>query len=579
MENSLLRPVWTDVADRDRFFAKMFELSPNPLAVIDVRGRLSEVNAAMENLTGMSREQLVGGALAECFNQPDQVREALRRVLLEREVHDCAWTLVHGNGNVIEVAGDVILYRNDAGKEQCVFVSLRSLTDIRQYEAQMLFQASFDALTALPNRRLFRERLESAMTQARRNGRVLGILFIDLDNFKDINDTLGHAIGDELLKVVAWQLVALLGKTDTVGRMGGDEFAVLIADADSVALIEQRVENFLRTVAQPCLIEEHEVVVSCSIGGTIFPRHDGDADTLLRSAEAAMYRAKEDGKNRFQLYTSEIDAAIQRRVDISQRLRTALKKSEFMLHYQPRVALGSGRVTGVEALLRWQAEGAGLISPAEFIPVAERNGMIVPIGEWVLFEACRQARQWQLEVATPVNTAVNLSARQLRDVDIVALVVRALEETGLPAHLLELELTESMLMHDTRRVLRTFEALKELGVSLSIDDFGTGYSSLSYLKRFPLDYLKIDKSFVTDLPHDPNDAAIVQAIIVMAHSLGLVVIAEGVETPRQLDFLLAQDCDEMQGYFFSKPLPKDALTKLLQEDRTLASQPSGNTIF
>lgn len=344
---------------------------------------------------------------------------------------------------------------------------------------------------------------------------------------------------------------------------------MLIEDADSVDTINQLVEKLLKAVTQPCTIEGHEVVVSCSIGVTIYPFNNGDVNTLLRNAEAAMYRAKDAGRNRFQLFTPEMEVAIQRRVDISQRLRSALKKSEFMLHYQPRVALGSGKVTGVEPLIRWHAEGAGMISPVDFIPVAERNGMIFPIGEWVLFEACHQARQWQLELGTPVNTAVNLSARQLRDVDIVKLVVRALEETGLPAHLLELELTESMLVHDTKRVLHTLEALKEIGVSLSIDDFGTGYSSLSYLKSFPLDYLKIDRSFVMDLPDDTNDGAIVRAIIDMAHRLGLKVIAEGVETREQLDFLLEQDCDEIQGYYFSKPLPQDQLTKLLNENRKL----------
>lgn len=569
MENSLSQSAWTDLTARGRLFTDVFEFSSDPLVVVDARGGMIEVNAAMEKITGISREQLVGGEFVDCFNQPEQVREVLLRVGQEREVRNCAWTVVHEGGSATEVSCNATLFRDASGTVQGAFFVLRDATDIRQYEAQMLFQASYDALTALPNRRLFRERLECAMTQALHHERVLGVLFIDIDNFKDINDTLGHAIGDEVLKVVAWQLVASLGEADTVARMGGDGFAVLIEDANSVDAFKQQAEGLLSVVTQSCGIEGHEVVVSCSIGGTIYPFNNGDVNTQLRNAEAAMYRAKDAGRNRFQLFTCEMEAAIQRRVDISHRLRSALKKSEFMLHYQPRVELGSGKVTGVEALIRWQAEGAGMISPVEFIPVAERNGMIVPIGEWVLFEACRQARQWQVEMGTPVNMAVNLSARQLRDVDIVKLVARALEETGLPAHLLELELTESMLVHDTKRVLHTLEALKEIGVSLSIDDFGTGYSSLSYLKSFPLDYLKIDRSFVMDLPHDPNDGAIVRAIIDMAHSLGLKVIAEGVETREQLDFLLEQDCDEIQGYYFSKPLPQEQLTKLLKENRKL----------
>ena len=569
MGNSFPQSAWMDMTARGRLFTDVFEFSSDPLVLVDVQGGMIEVNAAMEKITGTAREQLVGREFVDCFNQPEQVREVLLRVGPEREVRNCAWTVVHQGGSATEVVCNATLFRDASGAVQGTFFVLRDATDVRQYEAQMLFQASYDALTALPNRRLFRDRLESAMVQVLRHGRVLGVLFIDLDNFKDINDTLGHGIGDEVLKVMAWQLVASLGDADTVARMGGDGFAVLIEDVNCVDVIQQQAERLLSAVTQSCAIEGHEVFVSCSIGGTIYPCNSGDVNTQLRNAEAAMYRAKEAGKNRFQLFTSDMEASIQRQVDISHRLRSALKMSELTLHYQPRVELGSGKVTGVEALIRWQVEGAGMISPAEFIPVAERNGMIVPIGEWVLFEACRQARQWQLEVATPVNMAVNLSARQLRDVDIAKLVARALEETGLPAHLLEIELTESMLVHDTGRVLHTLEALKEIGVSLSIDDFGTGYSSLSYLKIFPLDYLKIDRSFVMDLPHDPNDGAIVRAIIDMAHSMGLKVIAEGVETREQLDFLLKQDCDEIQGYYFSEPLLQDQLTKLLKENRKL----------
>jgi diguanylate cyclase (GGDEF)-like protein/PAS domain S-box-containing protein len=564
MGNSPAPAMWTDMTARGRMFTDVFELSSDPLVVVDVGGRMSAANGAMERMTGIARDALRGGVFVDCFSQPAQVQDVLQRVFLEREVRDCAWTVVHESGSVTEVVGNATLSRDESGQVQGAFIVLRDVTDLRQYEAQMLFQASYDALTALPNRRYFRGRLEAAMARALRHGQVLGVLVIDLDNFKDINDTLGHAVGDELLKLVAWQLVDVLAETDTVARMAGDGFAVLIEAAADHAAVHQRVQKLLGAVTQSCTIEGHEVAVSCSIGVTIYPCNKGDASTLLRNAEAAMYRAKEAGKNRAQLFTAEMEAAIQRRIDIGQRLRCALRKSEFALHYQPRVELGSGKVIGVEALLRWQPEDAAMISPAEFIPVAERNGMIVPIGEWVLFEACRQARQWQLELGCPVSMAVNLSPRQLRDVDIVKLVERVLAETGLPAHLLELELTESMLVHDRQRVLLTLEALKEIGICLSIDDFGTGYSSLSYLKSFPLDYLKIDRAFVTGLPHESNDGAIVRAIIDMAHSLGLKVIAEGVETREQLDFLLAQDCDEIQGYYFSKPLPRDSLTLLLE---------------
>lgn len=568
MGNSIPQSAWADFAARGRLFTDVFEFSSDPLVVVDARGSIIEVNTAMEKITGVSRGRMLGAEFVAYFEQPEQVLAVLQRVLLEREVRDCAWKVVHQSGSAKDVACNATQFCDASGAMQGAFFVLRDATELRQYESQMLFQASYDALTALPNRRFFSEQLERAIA-AQRDDQLLGVLFIDLDNFKDINDTLGHAIGDEVLKVVAWQLVSSLEKSDTVARMGGDGFSVLIRDGVSLTAISQRVDALLSELTHPCAIEGHEVNVSCSIGFTVYPLNACDGNTLLRNAEAAMYQAKDAGRNRAQLFTSEMESAIRRRVDVSHRLRSALKKSEFVLHYQPRVSLGTGKVTGVEALIRWHAQGAGLISPADFIPIAERNGMILPIGEWVLFDACRQARQWQIEMGTPVNMAVNLSARQLRDVDIVKLVARALEETGLPAHMLELELTESMLVHDTQRVLCALEELKEIGVSLSIDDFGTGYSSLSYLKCFPLDYLKIDRSFVMDLPHEPNNAAIVRAIIDMAHTLGMKVIAEGVEKREQLDFLLAHDCDEIQGYYFSKPLPQVELRKLLGEKRTL----------
>lgn len=567
MGESFPQSAWSDLATRGRLFTDVFEFSSDPLVVVDVRGAIIEANVAMEKMTGVSRVQMLGSEFIGYFAQPEPVLEVLQQVLQEREVRNSAWKVVHESGSATEVTCNATQFRDVAGKVRGTFFVLRDATDLLQYESQMLFQASYDALTALPNRRFFCAQLERAITQ--RKDQVLGILFIDLDNFKDINDTLGHPVGDEVLKAVAWQLVSSLEVSDTAARMGGDGFSVLIGNGCSPTEISQRAQALLDEVTRPRVVEGHDLVVSCSIGFTVYPLNHCDANTLLRNAEAAMYRAKDAGRNRAQLFTSEMDLEIRRRVDVSHRLRSALTRSEFALHFQPRVSLGSGNVTGVEALIRWHAEGAGLISPADFIPIAERNGMILPIGEWVLFEACQQARQWQGDTTTAVSVAVNLSARQLLDADIVKLVVRVLAETGLPAHMLELELTESMLVHDTERVLGTLEALKEIGVSLSIDDFGTGYSSLSYLKTFPLDYLKIDRSFVTDLPDDSNGGAIVRAIIDMAHTMGMKVIAEGVETREQLDFLLEHDCDEMQGYYFSKPLPPVELTKLLERKQKL----------
>ena len=567
MDHSHTQLAWADMSSRGRLFTEVFEFSSDPLVVVDPGGAIIEANAAMGKMTGVSRARMLGCEFGSYFSQPELVQVTLQRILREREVRANAWKVVHVTGSVTDVVCNATQFCGVTGNVEGIFFVLLDATDLRQYESQMLFQASYDALTALPNRRFFCEQLDRAIAQ--RRDQVLGILFIDLDNFKDINDTLGHSIGDEVLKAVAWQLVTFMETDDIAARMEGDGFSVLIGNGGSSMEISQRVDALLSEIARPRTLEGHEIAVSCSIGVTTYSLNQADSKVLLRNVEAAMYRAKDAGRNRVQWFTPEMESTIQRRVDIGHRLGSALQKSEFSLHFQPRVSLGNGQVMGVEALIRWCAQDVGQISPADFIPIAERNGMILPIGEWVMFEACRQARQWQDETKAAVNVAVNLSARQLRDADIVKLVIRVLEETGLPANLLELELTESMLVHDTARVLHTLEALKELGVRLSIDDFGTGYSSLSYLKTFPLDYLKIDKSFVADLPDDVNDSAIVRAIIDMAHTLGMKVIAEGVETRAQLDFLLENDCDEMQGYYFSKPLRQDELKKMLERKQEL----------
>lgn len=550
------------VADYAR---NLIEANPDPMMVTDLNGVMSDVNRAAEEMTRLPRSELLGRHIADCFTSRGEVEKLLRQVFRAEEVRKFSLTMVKAQGASTDVRCSLTPYRNDSGEVQGAFLVAHDITDLKQYETQMLFQATCDALTALPNRLQFREHLGQAIARAQEFERVLGVMFIDLDNFKDINDTLGHSAGDELLKLTADRLETAVRQGDTVGRMGGDEFAVLMEDVSNVSEVELAAERLRRTVTEPYLVDGHEIVISCSIGITLYPFDDGDVDALLRNADTAMYRAKAEGKNAYQNFTAEMNDSIRRRVEIGNHLRRAVNASEFALHFQPRAELGGGTVSGVEALIRWNSGGLGMVSPAEFIPVAENNGLIVPIGEWVLHEACRQAKQWLDETGMPVNMAVNLSARQFKDVDIARTVVQALEQSGLPAGMLELELTESMLMHDTKRVLRTLETLKEIGVSLAVDDFGTGYSSLSYLKMFPIDYLKVDRSFVMDVPNDPNNEAIVRAIIAMAHGLGLKVIAEGVETAAQLDFLLAQGCDEIQGYYFSKPLPPDGLKAFLKD--------------
>ncbi len=556
----------------------LIEASPDPMMVVDLQGRLCDVNRATEEISGIPRKQLIGSEFIGYFSDIEQACEIFRRTLEQGRLRDCRMYFRHPTRRMAEVLCNTSLLYDDVGKVCGIVVVAHDISDFKQVESQMLFQANYDALTALPNRVLFREHLKRATVRANRNGHLVGVMLVDLDNFKDVNETLGYEIGDELIKSVARSFRDGLRESDVVARMGGDEFAILIEDVPKVADVEYLAFKLLALALGSNVIDDHDLVITCSIGITFYPfDDDGDVDTLLRNAEAALYRAKEEGKNCCRYFTAEMNTTIRRRVELGNRLRRALNESEFLLYYQPRVELAGGRIAGVEALIRWNAPGIGMVSPAEFISIAENNGMIVPIGEWVLFEACRQARRWQTEFGTTMRTAVNLSARQFFDVDIVALVRGALEETGLPAHLLELELTESMLMKDTKRMQRDLGALREIGVTLSVDDFGTGYSSLSYLNNFPIDCLKVDRSFVTDIAVNTGNEAIVRAIVFLAHSLGMKVVAEGVETADQLAFLLDQDCEEIQGYYFSKPLPADGLSALLREGRGFDLGTVGNT--
>ena len=557
----------------NNYSRNLLEANLDPMAVIDRQGRIIDVNQALEEITGMSRSSLTGNDLSECFLQQPLAQAALQRAFGGAPVRHCPLSVLHATGRLTEVMCSIGLHRDAGGEVQGAFVVARDVTDLLQYETQMSFQASCDALTALPNRLMFRERLGRALARADREGGMVALMFIDLDNFKDVNDTLGHETGDELLRGTANLLVDTLPVASAVARMGGDEFAVLVEDVEEAQQVESMAARVLEAVGKLHVIDGHEVAVTCSIGITMYPFDSRDLDTLLRNVDTAMYRAKEEGKNNCQYFAVEMNEPILRRVEIGNALRRALKQNEFSLHYQPRVELGGGAIVGAEALLRWQSGLIGAVSPAEFIPVAENNGMIVQIGEWVLHQACERAMLWHAEGLAPAGVAVNLSARQFRDVDIVKTVLRALHESGLPPHLLELELTESMLMHDVKRVLRTLHALKEIGVKLAIDDFGTGYSSLSYLKSFPLDYLKVDRSFIRDIPQDRNGEAIVRAIVVMAHSLGIKVIAEGVESGEQLGFLLEQKCDEIQGYYFSKPVPAPVFEAMLRRGEVCGLQP------
>ena len=443
---------------------------------------------------------------------------------------------------------------------------------VRQRTAELNHLAYHDALTDLPNRILFEDRLTQALILAERNRQTLAMLFLSLDGFKKVHDTLGRAMGDRLLQKVAERLRISAHRGETVARFEGDEFALLLTqvggtEGEDVGAVIFQINESLKL---PFLIDEHELFITVSIGISLYPDDGADAPTLLKNADAALYRAKEQGGDNYQFYTADMNAKAMKRLTLENNLRRALERSEFEVYYQPVLDINTRKIVGVEALLRWHHPELGLVQPAEFIPLAEDTGMIVPIGEWVLRTACAQSKSWQSAGFAPLSLAVNLSARQFQQQNLAEVVVRILQETGLNPRDLELELTESSIMKNAEGAVRTLSELKAMGVKVAIDDFGTGYSSLGYLKRLPIDTLKIDRSFVSDVTTDPDDAALVMAIITLAHNLRLKVIAEGVDSEEQLRFLHLLRCDEWQGYFFSKPLPVEAFEELLLQGQNLA---------
>ena len=451
-------------------------------------------------------------------------------------------------------------------------IEAHKLTEqIEMAKVKMDYLAYHDVLTDLPNRMLLQDRLEQAIEVAHRQDRRLALMYMDLDRFKHINDSLGHAVGDHLLQSVAKRLVGCVRQSDTVSRQGGDEFVLLlplIEQAEDAALSAQKM---LAALTHPHHVDGIDLHVSVSIGISIYPDDGRDAQTLIKCADTAMYYAKESGRNNYKFFEPEMNARAVQRQTVEASLRRALEAQEFVLHYQPKINLESGAIVGVEALIRWQHPERGLLSPGEFVSIAEDCGLILPIGRWVLREACRQGQAWRLEGLPPITIAVNTSALEFRAKDFLDNLRAILAETGFEPHYLELELTESVLMRDAESAEAVLHALANMGVKLAIDDFGTGYSSLSYLRRFPIDALKIDQSFVKHMDRNPDDATIVRAVISMGKSLRHRVIAEGVETPEQYGFLRAQQCDEGQGYYFGRPVPAKTLASLLQTGLSLTA--------
>ena len=552
--------------------ASVFNHSPQGIMITDADHRIRKINVAFSFITGWQESEVIGrrdSMLSAGRDEPGLHEEIQAALDADGMWVGELWSR-RRDGEVFPENRTVVAVR-DEQRRLCHYVSMFSDISAEKFAAERIHRlAHYDATTELPNRVLLQDRLLNAINRAARAGASLALLFLDLDGFKLINDTYGHSAGDEVLRQVGVRLMSRLRKADVVARIGGDEFAVVVSDVGQPSDVQAICDQLLAVIVEPYEINGQENRVTTSIGIAMFP-HDGtDVQTLLKQADAAMYRAKESGKNRYAFYEPEMNREAEERLQLTRQLRGALDRHEFSLCYQPQYDLASGRLVGVEALIRWRGQDGRMVPPIRFIPVAEDSGLIIALGAWVLNEACRQAQQWREQGLDFGRLSVNISGRQFQDEGLPTAVAAALAASGLPASRLELEITESWVMEGPFRAEKQMRALNEMGVDLVIDDFGVAYSSMAYLKRFPVQKLKIDRSFIRDIPADADDAAIVSAIIAMGHSLGLRVVAEGVETAEQSAFLRGTGCDEVQGYLFGRPVPSDELNVLLLYSPTLS---------
>ncbi|WP_172147947.1 MULTISPECIES: putative bifunctional diguanylate cyclase/phosphodiesterase [Pseudomonas] len=553
--------------EQQRLAATVFEAASEGIVILDPDYRLLAVNQAFSQVTGYRQEDVLGKSVASLISSRD-TRHQYQLIRLELERGD-RW-----QGELIETRKNGELYpqllqlnvvRDARGLVSHIVGFFADLSSRREAEERLRYLSHYDELTGLANRSLFRERLHEASQRSRQSGRSLALLHVDLDRFKWLNDSLGHEVADQLLRQMSRRLSQAMPEADTIARLSGDEFAVLLDSYGSLSTLARMASRLLAKLRLPMTVGGQELVVSASLGISLLPDNAREISTLVSQADMAMQHAKHLGGNTFQFYTDNLQACTLERLQLETQLRKAIDENQLEVFYQPKLCLADDSLNAAEALVRWRHPERGLVPPGDFIGLAEETGLIAPIGEFVLRRACQQARDWQQQGLAQIRVSVNLSVHQLRQGKLTSLVRQVLDETGLAPQFLELELTESQLLDNVESVITTFQQLRDLGVKLAIDDFGTGYSSLSYLKRFPVDYVKIDQTFIRDLALGGEDAAITRAIIVMAHSLELKVVAEGVETQAQMDFLKAHQCDEIQGYLISKPVPAEQFAQLLRD--------------
>ena len=568
-----LATVQRDITERKRAEEELRKLStaveqsPSIVVITNPEGNVEYVNPKFTQITGYTPDDVIGQN-PRIWNSGETPQDEYKRLWEKITCGEVWGGEFHNrkkNGEFFWVSASVCAIRDEDGAIVHLLGVQEDITERKQVEESLEHLAYHDELTGLPNRTLFTDRLNVALAQARRSKQSTAVLFLDLDRFKVVNDSIGHSAGDQLLQSTAERLTSLVREGDTVARMGGDEFTVLLSDIVGVEDAIEVAERAVEACRVPWVLDGREFHVTTSIGIAIYPNDGEDAENLLQNADTAMYRAKEQGRDNYQLFTAAMNATLVERLALENDLRRGLEREEFVVHYQPQVDMRSGRIVGMEALVRWQHPDRGLVSPGDFIPVAEETGLILSLGEWVLRTACAQAKAWQEAGLPSMRIAVNLSARQFQSRDLTATVTRILEETGASPICLQLEVTESVAMSDVKLTARTLNDLQEMGIQIALDDFGTGHSSLDYLARFPIDALKIDRSFVSGLPMAESAIAITTAIINLAHGLNISAIAEGVETEQQLAWLKKQGCDEFQGHLFSQPLPAEAFEAVAGE--------------